>query len=306
MSCAQATEIIDNNNVSMEKDDGNLAVAHEINIDSIEDDNSYVNEDNEVINSIEDNASYVEVTNPIEDDNLSVSVSSENTPHLTKTVTIEYAKKTIDCSDTRGVYLIDNSYENIIFRNVTFKDTVLFKSNPNENLNENLNVTMIDCTFLSDEDALDSVISVDSNLDVKFSSNTISSQVKTLAESIVGESKGMEAIEKLAYWVTDNIAHESKDGFYQTPTETLKRKVGNCCCHSELFLQMCVAVGIDKEYELSFVHVGNMGYGFRHYFVLIDNICVDTDATLLDPMFYGAGLDWGVYEITKYPILPLY
>lgn len=308
ISCAQATEITDNNNVSMEISEytGNTVELDEKT--SIDNNYSIENDANCLSACNEDDANNVsvsdeEITSSIEDNYTStISVSTENIENLTKVNTIEYSKKVIDCSKTKGVYLIDNNYKNIIFKNITFKDTVFFYMN-NES-NDDLNITMIDCTFSSSEETYDNVIAVDSDFDVKFSSNKISSEIITLAESIVGRSKGMDAIEKLSYWVTNNIAHESKPGFYQTPSQTLKRKIGNCCCHSELFLHMCVAIGIDKEYKLGFVHVGNMGYGYRHYFVLIDNICIDTDAALPDPMFYGAGLDWGVYQITKYPILP--
>lgn len=188
---------------------------------------------------------------------------------------------------------------NLTFKNINFKDIELTFTLSDL---KNTNITLMDCSFTKEK--YDNQLTVDEFKDeVKYSSE-ITPEIEKLAFSIVGTSTDIEAAQKLANWVKTNIAHETNDGFYQSPSETLKRKMGNCCCHSELFLLMCDAIGITQNHEVCFVQVGCMGFGYRHYFTLIDNICVDTDGSKDDPWAYGGGLDWGVYQITKYPLLP--
>ena len=132
----------------------------------------------------------------------------------------------------------------------------------------------------------------------------ITTPIKKLAKSIVGDSKDIVAAKKLAKWVSKNIKHETAPGFYQSPEVTLKRKIGNCCSKTDLFLQMCVAVGVNKKHKLYYVHVGTMKFHKRHFFAMIDNTVVDVD---------GPKNPWGhanigknkVYQITEYPYLPL-
>lgn len=131
----------------------------------------------------------------------------------------------------------------------------------------------------------------------------ISNEVRQLAKKIVGKTKGIEAVKKIANWVSKNIAHEKAPGFYQSPLTTLQRKKGNCCCHSELFLQMCDCLGYTKQFDMYIVHVGNMKFGQRHFFTIIGEFCVDT--TKKNPWGKGGFGKRHVYSITKYPYLPL-
>lgn len=76
-------------------------------------------------------------------------------------------------------------------------------------------------------------------------SGVVSNSVWKKANQIVGNSTGLTAMKKLANWISNrkNIPYIKKDDFYHSPYTTLK-KGGNCCCKTDLFLQMCEAVGI--------------------------------------------------------------
>ena len=133
----------------------------------------------------------------------------------------------------------------------------------------------------------------------------ISKEIVKLAKSIVGNSKDLEAAKKLAKWVGKNIEHETREGFYQNASETLKRKYGNCCSQTELFLQMCEAIGITKNHKVYFVHVGTIQFKYRHFFAIIDNICVDVDARPTYPWGHARIGNRTVYSLVPYPLLPL-
>lgn len=187
----------------------------------------------------------------------------------------------------------------LVLKNITFDDLKFESSEEN-------NISLIDCNFIKTENNTFNLVAVESyNPHVSISyGRAISKTVSDLAKSIVGKSTDLEAAKKLALWVDKNIKHETAAGFYQSPDVTLERRLGNCCCHSELFLQMCYAIGLYKTHKLSFVHVGTMIFGHRHFFTLIDNLVVDTD---------WSGSAWGhasfgnrpVYSIVEYPNLPL-
>jgi len=174
--------------------------------------------------------------------------------------------------------------ENNTLSNATWKDNqnqtfTLFEEAPSE-----LEVYCEDQTYLT-------------------TTGEISKEVKQLAKKIVGKTKGIEAVKKLANWVSKNIVHETAEGFYQSPLTTLQRKMGNCCCHSELFLQLCASLEYTNQFDMYIVHVGTMEFGKRHFFTVIGNFCVDTDKK--NPWGRSGFGNRSVYSITRYPYLPL-
>lgn len=193
-------------------------------------------------------------------------------------------------------FAIDANDSNVIFENVRFSDNQ-FNINPNCS---SLNVTFINCA-ISFKNQADSSVNI---YDVSITGE-ISLNVKQVAVSIVGKSTDLEAAKKLANWVGKNIKHETAPGFYQTPDMTLLRKMGNCCSQTDLFLQMCVAIGLDKNHRLYYVHVGTMKFGKRHFFAAIDNILVDVDAMPNSPWGHANIGNRDVYRVTEYPYLPL-
>lgn len=184
----------------------------------------------------------------------------------------------------------------ILFSNVTFKN--FHHVNLSSNVTS-LNLTLISCIFLNPHE---SDFIVKDNLD---HAGNISQNVTKLAKKIAGKSTGMTACKKIAEWVGKNISHETKEGFYQSPDDTLKRKKGNCCSQTLLFFEMCDAVGALEGHNAYFVHVGTMKFHHRHFFAMIDNVFVDVDAKPHSP-WGNANFDGrSIYSITEYPYLPL-
>ena len=93
-------------------------------------------------------------------------------------------------------------------------------------------------------------------------------------------------------------------GFYQTPSQTVARKLGNCCSQTDLFLQMCYVVGVTKTCKVSYVHVGAMTFRYRHFFALIDNFVVDPGDHSNSPWGH-ATINSPVFAVTEYPMIPL-
>lgn len=187
-----------------------------------------------------------------------------------------------------GIDILDSN--NTTIKNCSFTNTTLYGDN----------VDQIFPIFEEIPSELEVFCEDQTNLNT---TGKISKKIKLLAKQIVGKTKGIEAVKKLAIWVSKNIVHETAEGFYQSPLTTLQRKLGNCCCHSELFLQLCASLGYTNQFDMYIVHVGTMEFGKRHFFTVVGNLCVDTDRR--NPWGRGGGVNKQVYSITKYPYLPL-
>lgn len=244
---------------------------------------------NTIIDDADDN---VNLTGDYEyidgDDNLTIS----------KSITINGNGHSIKNNNASMVFTENNS--NIIFEDIDFLDRPSIISNNTQFSN----ITFINCKFADMNSTQNYTISFDRYVG-NMTSGEISPFVKKLAKVLVGNSKGLEAAKILAKWVGKNIEHETAEGFYQTADMTLIRKRGNCCSQTDLFLQMCVAVGVDKNHKLGYVHVGTMIFGKRHFFAMVDNVLVDVDSMANSPWGHAKIGKRSFYKITEYPYLPL-
>lgn len=84
------------------------------------------------------------------------------------------------------------------------------------------------------------------HFDCQNQSKNVAKVVKTKAKSIVKDKTGMSAVKEIAKWISKHIKYEKREGFYQSPSKTLKRKKGSGACITDLFLQMCDAVGVQE------------------------------------------------------------
>lgn len=101
---------------------------------------------------------------------------------------------------------------------------------------------------------------VTSNKERVVKNRNISKSVSDMALKIVKDSVGYSAAKKLVAWVGSHIKYENKNNFYQSPKTTLSRRKGNCCCQTELLLQMLDAAGCTEYYNFVWCHtVGNSG-----------------------------------------------
>lgn len=244
-------------------------------------------------NEINNASDEVKLTNDyvhvLDDDNVTIS----------KSIKINGNGHKINGKKSTIIFNITND-SNVIFENITFTNTDVFGFN----LNSTLNLTFINCNFDEMYHASLTIGFPHDNVTLSYSGK-ISSKVKNLAKKIVGSSSGWEAARKLAKWVGKNINHETAPGFYQTPEMTLERKRGNCCSQTDLFLQMCAAVGLNKNHKLYYVHVGTMEFHHRHFFAMFDNYLVDVDSYHKFPWGHALIESRDIYRVTPYPLLPL-
>jgi hypothetical protein len=228
--------------------------------------------------------------------------SSDSTVNLNKSITIDGQNNTINVKEQPSAFTMNESNVDIVFKNLIIEES----NNRTFDVNaENISVTFNDVVFMpKSEEPIQIEIEEEPEEPLTYSGE-IHIQIKQLAESIVGESKGIEAAKKIAVWVKNNIKHETRAGFYQSPMKTLKRKAGNCCCHTDLFIQMCDAVGLTEKHEICYVHTGRLTFGYRHFFATFDGVCVDTDGDVINPWGHAVISGRGIYNIIKYPVLPL-
>lgn len=142
---------------------------------------------------------------------------------------------------------------------------------------------------------------------LKRQSGVVSKTVINKAKEIVGTKKGTSAVKALANYVAKNIKYEYKNNFYQSPSKTLSRKKGNCCCKTDLFLQMMEACNLlhaqGGDFYVKYVHPSG------HVLALVrhkdSSSGVYVDCTQNNP--------WGNYarsynphgaKTTSYPCLP--
>ena len=231
-------------------------------------------------------------------DNNYTHVSGENKVCISKSMFIEGNGYSINSNDS-GIFNISNDTSfDIVFNNIAFN----FHDDLLADFNNTSNITFICCNFNFENNNSISLTLKDDNQTLNYSCE-VTQEIRDLAFSIIGKSSGITAAKKLAKWVHTNILGESKAGFYQSPTETLYRKKGNCCCRTELFFQLCESIGLTEDHDFYFVHVGTMQFKHRHFFAIVDDVCVDVTSG----KWWGRG-GFGnrtILTITKYPILPI-
>lgn len=218
---------------------------------------------------------------------------------INKSLSIDGNGRHINSNSSKELFYLNSTKElEINFKNITFKNVnSLFSTKSNSS------ITFQDCKSIADDNEI-SLYSI--NLEAnKNTTGNVSVLVNNLAKLIVRDSKDLEAAKKLAFWVAKNIEHETKEGLYQSPDETLLRGCGNCLTTTDLFLHMCEAIGLCKKHTLCYVHTGTINFGKRHFFAMIDNFCIDVDSKKSNPWGHCIITQGHVLKIVEYPYLPL-
>lgn len=247
---------------------------------------------------------FTELNNKINDSDKSLVLYKDysdynNTINISKSFTIDGNNHSISLNNNSSFKINENDLS-LTFKNITFKNDFLITFDNETNVTS-FNLTLIDC-YVQPE-YISAIEGHNYGYDWGYGhSCQVTSEIKNLAFKIIGKSEGLQACKKLTLWVCKNIKTETNAGFYQKPSDTLKRRVGNCCCQAELLLQMMDAVGLTNNHKIYFVHVGTKVYRHRHFFAMIDNFCVDP--TLKSPWGHG-GFHNRSAIITPYPIMPL-
>lgn len=218
---------------------------------------------------------------------------------INKSVTIDGCGHEIITENSMEIFNLNSSSQKI---NLTIKNTTFKNVNNLFNKNTTDNITFIDCSFINNKNI---VYPSSDNFEAnKNKTGTISKIVKKVAKLIIGGSTDLKAAKKIANWVAKNIQHEVKAGLYQSAEVTLFRGKGNCITTTNLFLQMCAAVGLAKKHKLYYVQTGRMVYGQRHFFAIVDHVCVDVDVKKSRP-WANCPTNRNPTCITKYPYLPV-
>ena len=274
-------------------DDGSVSIDDDVdegNFGNDESNETEIANFTELADLIDNSEGIIELTKDYE------ALNDSDNLTIVKSLEMYGNNHTINCKNSS--IIIDANDSIIVFENINFVDSYFFAEDVH-----NLNISFNDCNF--EYFLLDDDITVVQEPLVRSTTGPIDNKVKKLALSIIGKSSGLAACKKLAIWVGKNIIHESNPGFYQSPTVTLNRKRGNCCCQADLFLHMCAAVGLTKTYKFYYMHVGQAYFQARHFFVMVDNILVDVDGKPDDPWGHASIGDRGLYRVTAYPYLPL-
>ena len=223
---------------------------------------------------------------------------SEDNLEFSKSLTIEGNNHTMDNVNSTFDINTENNELELTFLNVNFKNLIFAE----KNIKNPYNITLINCYYIINES--ESTITAECYYSYTTNSTNASSiLIETVAKSIVGNSTGIDAIKKIAEWISENVKGESRAGFYQTPLETLFKLAGNCCSQTDLFFNMCYLLNLTENHTLYYVHVGNLKYRQRHFFALVDNIPVDV--SLKNPWGRGGFFNRTVINISPYPILPI-
>ena len=117
----------------------------------------------------------------------------------------------------------------------------------------------------------------------------------------ITKATGDACIKPIWKWVATNITHSYKTGFYQSAETTWKKGKGNCCCKTEVMLNLLDAKGItDLKYMHS--HKGDGG----HIFAKVNGFYVDPSTRVESRGWHHYITKWGSpYESSNYPKKPI-
>ena len=116
----------------------------------------------------------------------------------------------------------------------------------------------------------------------------------------ITKATGNDAIKPIWKWVATNVKQVYKKNFYQSSSKTYSSKRGNCCCKTELMLDLLNAKGITN---LQYVHTHTGSRG--HVFAKVNGYYVD-------PSTQNESRGWhnyikgygGIVKVTDYPNKP--
>lgn len=82
-----------------------------------------------------------------------------------------------------------------------------------------------------------------------------SKYIKQLAKKIVGKKTKMDALKAICKWMDDHVKYTYGLGFNRSADTVAKKRGGNCCSQTRLFLDLCDAAGLSEWFRFKYVHV---------------------------------------------------
>ena len=134
-----------------------------------------------------------------------------------------------------------------------------------------------------------------------------SQYVTNLAMSIVGNSIGMAAAQKIAAWMGSHVGYVGYPDFHRSAETVLRRRGGNCCDQTRAMLNLMDAAGCSEYFTMKWVHVSTGSRG--HVFARLINkstIYGNSNWRYVDPCKYNPWgnhvTGWGSPPGTQYNI----
>ena len=116
----------------------------------------------------------------------------------------------------------------------------------------------------------------------------------------ITKATGNSCIQPIWQWVATNIQRTYTPHFYQSAETTWKKKKGNCCCKTEVMLNLLNAKGIT---DLKYVHThGGKG---GHVFAKVNGYYVDPSSSSKSRGWHNYIHGYGpIVKVTDYPTKP--
>ena len=116
----------------------------------------------------------------------------------------------------------------------------------------------------------------------------------------ITKATGDNCIKPIWKYVATNITYISARNFYQSAETTWKKKSGNCCCKTEVLLNLLSAKGIT---DLKYVHTkGNQG---GHVFAKVNGFYVDPSTQIESRGWHNHITGYGsIVKVSDYPTKP--
>ena len=116
----------------------------------------------------------------------------------------------------------------------------------------------------------------------------------------ITSATGNDAIKPIWKWVSTNVKQVYKKNFYQSSSKTYSSKRGNCCCKTELLLDLLNAKGVSN---LQYVHCHSGERG--HIFAKVNGYYVDPSTQNESKGWHNYIKGYGsIVKVTDYPNKP--
>ena len=175
----------------------------------------------------------------------------------------------------------------VIYDDSIAKQTVLLNSYPNLYFHYGLGV-----------EKWDEKVEESSTVTVEGSTKASETWIKRANK--ITSATGNNAIKPIWKWVATNVAYVSKKNFYQSSSKTFTSKKGNCCCKTELMLDLLNAKNVQN---LQYVHCKSGSKG--HIFAKVNGFYVDPSSSQESKGWHNYIHGYGnIVKVTNYPNKP--
>lgn len=136
---------------------------------------------------------------------------------------------------------------------------------------------------------------------VTLEGSTLASEKWIKRANSITSATGSSVIKPIWKWVSTNIVQTSESNFYQSADKTFSSKKGNCCCKTEVMLNLLNAKGIT---DLQYVHTKRADGG-GHVFAKVNGFYVDPSSSIESRGWHNYIKGYGsIVKVTNFPNKP--